>query len=129
MNWMLMPFRRFADFEGRSRRMEYWMFTLLNFLVIMGGFALAVALSMGSDEPPPAAMAVFAVLGVYVLATIIPSLAVQVRRFHDQGKSGWFILLGFIPGVGGLILIVFMCIEGERGSNQYGDDPKQGSSF
>lgn len=54
----------------------------------------------------------------------IPGLAVQVRRFHDQDKSGWFILLGFIPYIGGLILFVFMCLEGTRGPNRFGPDPK-----
>jgi uncharacterized membrane protein YhaH (DUF805 family) len=59
-----------------------------------------------------------------LLGIIVPSIAVQVRRFHDQDKSGWFVLLGFIPFVGGLIVLVFMCLEGTRGPNQYGPDPK-----
>jgi uncharacterized membrane protein YhaH (DUF805 family) len=62
-------------------------------------------------------------LVIYALAILVPSLAVQVRRFHDQDKSGWFILLGFIPAVGGLIVLVFMCLPGTPGSNQYGPDP------
>jgi uncharacterized membrane protein YhaH (DUF805 family) len=63
-------------------------------------------------------------VGIILLAFLIPSIAVQVRRFHDQDKSGWFILLGLIPYIGGIILFVFMCIEGTRGPNRFGPDPK-----
>jgi len=59
-----------------------------------------------------------------MLGVLIPNLAVQVRRFHDQDKSGWFVLLGLIPYIGGLILLVFMLFEGTRGSNRFGEDPK-----
>jgi uncharacterized membrane protein YhaH (DUF805 family) len=65
-----------------------------------------------------------ALFGLYALAIFIPSLAVQVRRFHDQDKSGWFVLLGFIPYVGGLIVLVFMCLDGTKGKNRFGEDPK-----
>jgi uncharacterized membrane protein YhaH (DUF805 family) len=68
------------------------------------------------------------ILGVFFLGTFIPSLAVQVRRFHDQDKSGWFILLNFVPYVGGLIVFVFMCLEGTRGPNRFGADPKDPNS-
>ncbi|MFV0643224.1 MAG: DUF805 domain-containing protein [Sphingomonadaceae bacterium] len=60
---------------------------------------------------------------LFILGSFIPMLAVQVRRFHDQDKSGWFVLLSFIPFVGGLIVLVFMCLEGTKGENQYGPDP------
>jgi uncharacterized membrane protein YhaH (DUF805 family) len=63
---------------------------------------------------------------IYAVGVIVPSLAVQVRRFHDQDKSGWFLLLNFIPYVGGLIVLVFMCIEGTKGENRFGPDPKGG---
>jgi len=64
------------------------------------------------------------IICVVALALFIPSLAVTVRRFHDQDKSGWYILLGFIPYVGSLILLVFMCLDGTRGENRFGPDPK-----
>ena len=129
MHWMFMPFRRFADFQGRSRRMEYWMFTLFNFVVMMAllfaGGMFGAILGGGDEHAAEASGGVMAVLMVvYLLIVFIPSLAVQVRRFHDQDKSGWMVLLGLIPGVGGLILIIFMCIEGTRGPNAYGEDPK-----
>ncbi|WP_164263979.1 DUF805 domain-containing protein, partial [Stenotrophomonas maltophilia] len=64
------------------------------------------------------------IIGIYSLATIIPNIAVTVRRFHDQDRSGWMILLSFIPFVGGLILFIFMCLDGTRGENRFGLDPK-----
>jgi len=60
------------------------------------------------------------------LALIVPAIAVQVRRFHDQDKSGWFVLINFVPYVGGLVVLVFMCLEGTRGPNRFGPDPKAG---
>lgn len=62
--------------------------------------------------------------GVFVLASLIPAIAVQVRRFHDQDRSGWFVLLNFIPYIGGIVVLVFMCLEGTKGPNRYGPDPK-----
>jgi len=127
MDWMLMPLKRYADFNGRSRRKEYWMFTLLNFIVAIVLYAL---MFMGMDyetgQPGTLGMLAMGLLGIYFLAILIPSIAVQVRRFHDQDKSGWFVLLAFIPFVGGLIVIVFMCLEGTRGPNRFGEDPKAG---
>lgn len=123
MEYMLMPLKRYADFSGRSRRKEYWMFFLLVVIVyfvlafLTGGLAAA-------DSSGAASLAGSIPLLIFALAIIIPSLAVQVRRFHDQDKSGWFVLLNFIPFLGGIIVLVFMCLEGTRGPNQYGPDPK-----
>lgn len=126
MKWMLMPLKRYADFSGRSRRTEYWMFTLgyVIALVILG-VIMAIGGALGdSNGVSGLSVTAIAVLGVVVLALFIPSLAVQVRRFHDQDKSGWFVLLGFIPYIGGLIVIVFMCLPGTVGDNRFGPDPK-----
>lgn len=126
MNWMLMPLKRYADFSGRSRRTEYWMFTLgyVIALVILG-VIMAIGGALGdSNGVSGLSVTAIAVLGVVVLALFIPSLAVQVRRFHDQDKSGWFVLLGFIPYIGGLIVLVFMCLPGTVGDNRFGPDPK-----
>ena len=126
MEWMILPFKRYAEFSGRSRRKEYWMFVLLQILLLVPLILIVSALAGPSADPadPFGSPAMIAVLGVYFLVFFIPGLAVQVRRFHDQDKSGWFILLGFIPYVGGLITLVFMCIEGTRGPNRFGPDPK-----
>lgn len=142
LSWMIEPYRRYADFNGRSRRMEYWMFTLFQTIVlfVLGGITLAgipwVELAAHSQaveqglaagpEPQPGPLVWIGggLLLIWWLASFIPSIAVTVRRFHDQEKSGWFYLLGMIPYVGGLILLVFMFMDGTRGPNQYGDDPK-----
>jgi uncharacterized membrane protein YhaH (DUF805 family) len=126
MEWMLMPLRRYADFSGRSRRKEYWMFTLGVTIL----YVILVLLFWGtgglSDPANPGELSLVPLLIICVvaLALFIPSLAVTVRRFHDQDKSGWYILLGFIPYVGSLILLVFMCLDGTRGENRFGPDPK-----
>jgi uncharacterized membrane protein YhaH (DUF805 family) len=145
MEWMIMPLKRYADFKGRSRRKEYWMFFLFNLLVVgfLLGMSIAFAPTTGGSEMmtgdggfqasanyesdlsgSPISMVFMGLYVLYALAIIIPSIAVQVRRFHDQDKSGWMILLGFIPFVGGIILLVFMCLEGTKGPNSYGPDPK-----
>ncbi|WP_408586305.1 DUF805 domain-containing protein [Novosphingobium sp.] len=132
MEWMLMPYQRYFDFSGRSRRKEYWMFVLLSVIVSMISLALMFAGGLqGEMADGSAPGATFwlgvAILSIWGLGSIIPSIAVQVRRFHDQDRSGWMILLGFIPYVGGLIVLVFMCLEGTRGANRYGADPKDPS--
>jgi uncharacterized membrane protein YhaH (DUF805 family) len=128
MDWYLMVWRKYAEFSGRSRRKEYWMFVLFNFLAILalaalGGVGIAISEDYGGF--------LFVPLGIYVLAVIIPSLSVAVRRFHDIGKSGWMILLffalGFIPIVGfiaAVIQIVMLCQDSDPGVNQYGPNPK-----
>ena len=120
MDWMLLPLRRYADFSGRSRRKEYWMF-------ILGVIIVAVVLGiiegiLGINQMVGGVYGPLTTL--FMLAMIIPGIAVQVRRFHDQDKSGWFVLLGLIPFVGGIIVLVFMCLEGTKGPNRFGDDPK-----
>lgn len=133
MEWMLMPLRRYADFSGRSQRKEYWMFVLLIFIVAVALGLMTGSFTTVSDPADSVEMATWSsssiLLGVFYLAIIIPSLAVQVRRFHDQDKSGWLVLLNFIPLVGGLIVLVFMCLEGTRGDNRFGPDPKAGENI
>lgn len=120
LEWMLMPIRRYTDFSGRSRRKEYWLFLLgvIIVAVVLGFIEGLVGLNgmVGGVYGP--------LTTILLLAIIIPGIAVQVRRFHDQDKSGWFVLLGLIPFVGGLIVLVFMCLEGTRGPNRFGPDPK-----
>ncbi len=128
MDWMLMPLRRYADFSGRSRRKEYWMFALgtviaFTALAIIGGVLFGG--SVDPVNPMAGGLAVMPIL-LFGLAIIVPSIAVQVRRFHDQDKSGWLVLLNLIPYVGGLIVLVFMFLEGTPGDNRFGPDPKGG---
>lgn len=127
MEWMLLPLKRYFDFEGRSRRTEYWMYTLMTALLYLLCIALVVIGAVGSEgsgEMNPTAMAGVGLMGLLFLGLLIPSIAVQVRRFHDQDKSGWWVLLNLIPSIGGIIVLIFMCLEGTRGPNQYGPDPK-----
>lgn len=124
LEWMLLPLKRYADFSGRSRRKEYWMF-------VLGVFIAAILLSIVEGILGMSGM-VGGVYGplttIFLLAVIIPSIAVQVRRFHDQDKSGWMVLLAFIPILGGLAVLIFMCLEGTRGTNRFGPDPKDPAS-
>ncbi len=123
MEWMIMPLKRYADFKGRSRRKEYWMFVLFQLLLLVPVVLIGTMLG-GLDEEGTGSLLFLGLLGLVFLALFIPGLAVQVRRFHDQDKSGWLVLLGLIPYIGGIILLVFMCLEGTRGPNRFGPDPK-----
>ena len=137
MYWMLLPLKRYADFQGRSRRKEYWMFVLGYMIVAIALGLLGMALGafsgdLASGNLGGGTLALFGLLGLLGLALIIPSIAVQVRRFHDQDLSGWFLLgayvLSLIPILGfiaSIALIVFMCLPGTRGSNRFGPDPKE----
>ena len=140
MEWMLLPYRRYFDFSGRSQRKEYWMFALLYLIVIivcvtlmltampLGALEQAAELGVEPVGPGPLFWLGAGIGSLFVLVSIIPAIAVAVRRFHDQDKSGWFILLQFIPYVGGIIVLVFMCLEGTRGPNRFGPDPKDPNS-
>jgi uncharacterized membrane protein YhaH (DUF805 family) len=132
MKWMIMPLRRYADFSGRSRRLEYWMFTLFIMLAavaIMIQIEITGQLAASPDGELPFAGGFVAVLAIAFIAILIPSLAVQVRRFHDQNRSGWWVLLGFVPYIGSLVVLVFMLIEGTKGPNDYGPDPKSSDNY
>ncbi|PHM44543.1 membrane protein [Xenorhabdus mauleonii] len=115
MNWYLNVLKNYATFSGRARRQEYWMFYLFQIIVI---FALTLIGSIIDESLG----AVFYV--IYAVATLIPSLAVTVRRLHDTNRSGWWFLLVFVP-VAGLAVFVFTLLEGTQGDNDYGADPKR----
>ena len=134
MEWMTLPLKRYAEFGGRSRRKEYWMFALL--LLILGVIAAAIDIMLGfgmtyrdlssTGYGVAAATHNGPVEIVLWLATFIPSLAVTVRRLHDLDKSGWWLLIILVPFIGAIVLLVFMCIEGTRGANRFGPDPLAG---
>jgi uncharacterized membrane protein YhaH (DUF805 family) len=162
MEYMFLPLKRYAEFSGRSRRMEYWMFALFLVLLWIVIFALfmvmagSALLSAAGGSPTGlfaaggTAMVLVLVMCVVWLALLIPSLAVGVRRLHDTERSGWwlggYIILAVVANVlrsstgsGGLstllsivtliyaiALLVFMCLDGTRGPNKYGPDPKGG---
>ena len=131
MHWYLEVLKKYAQFDGRARRKEYWMFALINFLIEIV-FLLVVVLAaaaMSHSDNPGAAMLLLIPFYLYAFAIFIPALAVTVRRLHDTGKSGWFVLLGFVPIVGGIIVLVFMCQDSQPGPNEFGPNPKGMQGF
>jgi uncharacterized membrane protein YhaH (DUF805 family) len=127
MEHALLPLRRYADFAGRSRRREYWAFTLCIIIFELAMFGWIFAAARAADGEMTTAVAIpFVLLMLLGLALLIPSLAVTVRRLHDQDRSGWYSLLAFVPLVGAAVLLVFMCMEGTPGPNRYGPDPRTG---
>jgi uncharacterized membrane protein YhaH (DUF805 family) len=126
MHWMLMPLRRYAEFSGRSRRKEFWLWALLTTIVSTALIAIGL---MGAESrlfsSEDELILYFAcTLGLWSLLVFIPNLAVIVRRLHDTDRSGWNILWGMVPAVGFFILLYFYATEGTRGPNRYGADPK-----
>jgi uncharacterized membrane protein YhaH (DUF805 family) len=112
VNWYLGVLKKYADFSGRARRKEFWMFALINFVVM-------VVLSFVDG------MIGMPVLGlIYALGVLLPSLAVGARRLHDIGKSGWWQLVGLVPFIGILVLIIFFVLDSNPGDNKYGPNPK-----
>ncbi|MEL7691615.1 DUF805 domain-containing protein [Citromicrobium bathyomarinum] len=122
---MFLPLKRYADFLGRSRRMEHWMFQLGQWILF---FLLALPLvAVGAATDPGEQTALLDILtipfAILWLRLVIPNLAVTIRRLHDQDKSGWWLLINFIP-FGGFVLLIFMFLDGSPGENEYGPSPK-----
>jgi uncharacterized membrane protein YhaH (DUF805 family) len=111
---------RYTMFKGRSRRSEYWFIQL--FLIITNLAAAAIDLAlMGGDVDRFIANGGGGILGlIWILVTILPALAVLVRRLHDTGRSGWWALIGLVPLVGGVVLFVFSVLDSAAEENQYG---------
>lgn len=109
MNWYLVVLKKYAEFNGRARRQEYWMFFLFNVII---SFALSFLLGRikGLNLLP----------SLYSLAVLIPGIAVAVRRMHDTNHSGWWVL---VP----IVNLVFACTGGTVGENRFGPDPKAGT--
>jgi uncharacterized membrane protein YhaH (DUF805 family) len=118
MNWYLSVLKKYAVFQGRAHRTEYWMFVLCN-VVVMLLLGMVDKLIGGDNE---------LISSIYSLAVLLPSLAVVARRLHDTDRSGWWLLLGLIPIIGTLVLIYFMVCNGQQGPNRFGDDPKAAPS-
>jgi uncharacterized membrane protein YhaH (DUF805 family) len=119
MSWYLEVLKKYAVFEGRARRKEYWFFYLINLVII---FVLILIDSLIGTFSPEAGIGLFS--GLYALAVFIPSIAVIVRRLHDTGRSGWWILIALVPIIGSIVLLIFMLLDSEPGANQYGPNPK-----
>ncbi len=104
--WFLGPLRKYTDFTGRAGRKEYWLFIVwhLAFIIVLGALSNALYL-------------------LYALGTLVPSIAVGIRRLHDTNRSGWWLLVTFVPFVGFIVMIVFLASAGTTGGNDYGFEP------
>ncbi len=113
MAWYLAVLRNYTGFSGRASRTEFWMFTLVNFVIGLVLYLLVFA-----------AHAFVILLFVYYLAVLLPSLAVGFRRLHDTDRTAWWLLLDLIPLIGPIVLLVFFCTDSTPGDNHYGSNPK-----
>lgn len=113
MQWYMKVLKNYVGFQGRARRKEYWMFFLFNFLFTILLSLIETMLGLGGI-----------LSGIYGLAVLIPSIAVSVRRLHDIGRTGWWMLLSFIPVIGLIVLLVFAVLDSQPGENKYGPNPK-----
>lgn len=109
--------KKYADFSGRARRSEYWYWALC--VIIVGVVLQVIGGIIGSQI----------IYYVFALAVLVPNLAVGVRRLHDTGRSGWWLLIGIIPLIGAIVLIVWFCTDSEPATNQYGPSPKGNEAF
>ncbi|MEX0891540.1 MAG: DUF805 domain-containing protein [Gemmatimonadota bacterium] len=116
MTWYFEALKRYAEFNGRSRRKEYWFFVLFNVIFVIVLAFLDVLLNLGGD--------VGLLSSVYSLGVFIPSLSVAFRRLHDVGRSAWWLLIGVIPLIGPIVLLVWMFQDSQAGANQWGPNPK-----
>jgi uncharacterized membrane protein YhaH (DUF805 family) len=137
MTWYLAVLRNYAGFRGRARRREYWMFALVNAII---GIALAgigkltnmpqtgtFGIGMSRNGLGVFGIGVFSspiLVQAYALATFLPFLAVEIRRLHDTGRTGWWWLFGLVPVLGQIVLVIFCAAHGAAGDNRYGPDPK-----
>ncbi|MGO4549172.1 DUF805 domain-containing protein [Paenibacillus sp. 2TAB23] len=113
MHWYTEVMKNYVGFTGRARRLEYWMFFLVNALI---SIALVIVESIVGMPG--------VISGLYSLAVLLPSLAVVVRRLHDIGRSGLWIFIGVVPVIGAIVLLVFSFMEGDSNTNKYGPNPK-----
>lgn len=119
MSWYLKVLKQYADFRGRARRREYWWFALIHLLLI--GLLVIFETILGFGDP---VRKLGFLSGLYVLGAAVPAIAVTVRRLHDWGRTGWWVLIGVIPVLGVITLMVLMLIDSQPGDNEYGPNPK-----
>jgi len=119
VNYILGVYRKYAAFDGRARRTEYWTFTGFFILVLTLG-------SLLSELGPGTGIDIIAtiILAIFTIASFVPAVGVRIRRLHDSNRTGYWILLSFIPFIGSIVLLVFDLMPGTKGANQYGQDPR-----
>ena len=118
MRWYFKVLEKYADFTGRARRREYWMFSIINGLIafvlhgvdrLVGSYSVSMELGLLNT--------------LYSLAVLIPCIAVLVRRLHDTGRSGWWAFIVLVPIIGIIVLFIFTVLDSDVGDNAYGVDP------
>ncbi len=119
MNWYIEVLKKYAVFNGRARRKEYWYFYLFYMLIYIALIIIDVVAGVFSAEAEIGLLS-----GIYTIALLIPGIAVGVRRLHDTNRSGWWLLIGLIPIIGAILLIVFLASDSKPEENQYGPNPK-----
>lgn len=119
MNWYLEVLKKYAVFEGRAGRQEYWFFILFNILISM---ALVYVDWLTGNINPETGLGILS--GIYALGVMIPGMAVSVRRLHDTGRSGWWLLITFVPVIGAIVFLYFMVLDSNPEINEYGPSPK-----
>lgn len=117
MNYFVECLKKYATFSGRARRKEFWLF-MLGFVIVYFVAAILDGMMSGGNANAKAILS-----GLVWLALLLPSIAVTVRRLHDTDRTGWWALIG-ITMIGCLVLLVFACMEGTKGDNRFGEDPK-----
>lgn len=119
---IIAPLVKYARFDGRATRSEYWLFVLVQWVLLVGVIA-----GLAAVLPHERASAPFMVMGVatVLITLLLPNLAVTSRRLHDSGLSFAWWLVSFIPLIGGFVNLILMCLGGTRGGNQYGPDPRR----
>ncbi len=123
MHYYLKVLNQYADFKGRARRKEYWMFVLFNLLIGIAAILLdnLMGWTLGAFTYGPLYL-------LYSLAVLLPCLGVAVRRLHDIGKSGWMLLILLIPFVGAIWFLILMISDSDPHSNKYGGNPKMATA-
>lgn len=119
MNWFIAALKKYATFSGRAQRSEYWYFILFYFLI-----TLALALVDGMTGSLGSSSGYGLLSGLFSLGMLLPSIAVGVRRLHDTDRTGWWLLLAFIPLIGSIVLLVFFVQDSTPGDNRFGANPK-----
>jgi len=120
MNWYLTVLKRYGVFVGRARQAEFWWFFLINLVITV---ALVFVDQLTGTFNVEGGYGLLS--GLYTLLVLLPTLAVGVRRLHDTGRSGWWLLVGLIPVIGTIILLALFVLEGTVGTNRFGPDPRQ----
>ena len=120
MDKLMGPLKKYTVWQGRAHRSEYWYFILFT-LLINAGLTMIDIQTGTFDEATRRGL----LSSLFTLAILLPSIAVMIRRLHDTGRSGWWFWIGLVPLIGTIVLLVFLCLDSEDETNQYGPNPKR----